>query len=229
MKMLAVEGILESLNSVDMSPCVNYVMSKQKRVSFTKTAKELKKGSGTTKQVGVEVELLKDSTSDVADTQETLEIVAEELEVKQVGVEVELLKDSPSDVVVDTQETLETIAEKPEAEQVTPEQVTPEQVLKRSSRTIRVPDRYVRSLHYWLVIDEGERKPLDEALQLEDTTKWEQAMDDGMSRLQKCVALSSVEAEYVAIAKAGKEMIWMTDYLEELGKKQREKILQVDS
>ena len=50
-----------------------------------------------------------------------------------------------------------------------------------------------------------------------------------MSRLQKCVALSSVEAEYLTIAKAEKEMIWMTDYLEELGKKQREKILQVDS
>ena len=50
-------------------------------------------------------------------------------------------------------------------------------------------------------------------------------MDDGMSRLQKCV----VEAEYLALAEAGKEMIWMTDYLEELGKKQHEKTLQVDS
>ena len=62
--------------------------------------------------------------------------------------------------------------------------MTPEQVLKRSSRVIRV-DRYVPSLHYRLVTDEGERKPLDEALQLEDTPKWEQTMDDGMSRLQK--------------------------------------------
>ena len=77
--------------------------------------------------------------------------------------------------------------------------------------------------------DEEERKPLDEDLQLEDTTKWEQAMDDGMFRLQKCVALSSTEAEYVAIAEAGKEMICMTDYLEELDKKQREKILQIYS
>ena len=73
--------------------------------------------------------------------------------------------------------------------------------------------------------DEGEQEPLDEALQLEDTTKWEQVMDDGMSRLHKCVALSSVEVEYLAIAEAGKEMIWMTDNLEELGKKQHEKIL----
>ena len=101
-------------------------MNKQKRVSFTKTARELKKSTGTT---------------------------------KQVGVKVELLKDSPSDVVADTQETPETVAEEPEAKQV-----TPEQVLKRSSRAIRVPDRYVPSLHYQLVTDEEEKEPLDEAL-----------------------------------------------------------------
>ena len=41
-----------------------------------------------------------------------------------------------------------------------------------------------------------------------------------MSRLQRCVSLSSTKAEYVAIAEAGKEMIWLEDYLEELGKKQ---------
>ena len=83
----------------------------------------------------------------------------------------------------------------------------PEQVLKRLSRVIKIPDRYVPSLYYWLVTDEGKRKPLDEALQLEDTTKWEQAIDDGMSRLHKCVALSSAETEYVAIVEAGNEMI----------------------
>ena len=157
------------------------------------------------KQVGVEVELLKDSHSDVvADTQETSETLVEEPEVKQVGVEVEveLLKDSPSDVVADTQETPETVAEEPEEEQV-----TFEQVLKRSSRAIRLPDKYVPFLHYRLVTDEGKRKPLDEALELEDTTKWEQDMDDGMSRLQKCVALSSAETKYVALAEAGKKMI----------------------
>ena len=218
------EGVLERLKSVDTSPCENCVMSNQKRVSFTKTVRELKKSTGTTNQVGVEVELQNNSHSDVvADTQETPETIAGEPEVKQVKVEVELLKDSPSDVVADTQEPHETVAEKPGADQV-----TPEQVLKISSRAIRVSDRYV-PLHYWLVTNEGERKPLDETLQLEDTTKWEQAMDDGMSRLQKCVALSSAEVEYVTLAEAGKEMIRMTDYLKELGKKQREKILQVDS
>ena len=39
-----------------------------------------------------------------------------------------------------------------------------------------------------------------------------------MSRLQKCVSLSSTKAEYVAIAEAGKEMIWLADYLEELAR-----------
>ena len=34
-----------------------------------------------------------------------------------------------------------------------------------------------------------------------------------MSRLQKCVSLSFTEAEYVAIAEAGKEMIWLADIL----------------
>uniref|UniRef100_A0A3Q7J6L2 Reverse transcriptase Ty1/copia-type domain-containing protein n=1 Tax=Solanum lycopersicum TaxID=4081 RepID=A0A3Q7J6L2_SOLLC len=33
-----------------------------------------------------------------------------------------------------------------------------------------------------------------------------------MSRLQKCVSLSSTEAEYAEIAEAGKEMIWLADY-----------------
>ena len=46
-----------------------------------------------------------------------------------------------------------------------------------------------------------------------------------MSRLQKCISLSSTEAENVAIAEDGKEMIWLADYLEEFGKKQSEKIL----
>ena len=37
------------------------------------------------------------------------------------------------------------------------------------------------------------------------------------------------EAEYVEIVEAGKKTIWMTDYLEKLGKKQHEKILYRDS
>ena len=50
-----------------------------------------------------------------------------------------------------------------------------------------------------------------------------------ISRLQKCVSLSSTEVEYVAIAEYRKEMIWLADYLEELGKKQSENILYLDN
>jgi len=41
-----------------------------------------------------------------------------------------------------------------------------------------------------------------------------------MSRLQKSVALSTTEAEYMANSEAAKEMIWLKRFLEELGKKQ---------
>lgn len=41
-----------------------------------------------------------------------------------------------------------------------------------------------------------------------------------MSRLQKSVALSTTEAEYMAISEAGKEMIWLKNFLKELGKEQ---------
>ena len=66
MKRLAAKEVLEGLKSVDVGRCENYVMSKQKRVSFTKTARKLKKvrlkmepyvEQGSTKQVGVELEL----------------------------------------------------------------------------------------------------------------------------------------------------------------------------
>ena len=76
MKRLAAKGVSEGLKSVDVGRCENYGMSKQKRVSFTRTARELKKvrlekepdveqGSKTTKQVGVELELQENSLSDV--------------------------------------------------------------------------------------------------------------------------------------------------------------------
>jgi ATP-binding cassette subfamily B (MDR/TAP) protein 1 len=50
-----------------------------------------------------------------------------------------------------------------------------------------------------------------------------------MSRLQKSVALSTTEAEYMAISEAGKEMIWLKSFLEELGKKQADSSLYSDS
>ncbi|RVW90052.1 Retrovirus-related Pol polyprotein from transposon TNT 1-94 [Vitis vinifera] len=37
------------------------------------------------------------------------------------------------------------------------------------------------------------------------------------SRLQKCVALSTIEVEYIAFTKASKELLWMKKFLQELG------------
>jgi hypothetical protein len=37
-------------------------------------------------------------------------------------------------------------------------------------------------------------------------------------KLQKVVALSTIEAEYVAATEASKEMIWLQMFMEELGK-----------
>ncbi|WKA08531.1 hypothetical protein VitviT2T_026247 [Vitis vinifera] len=49
------------------------------------------------------------------------------------------------------------------------------------------------------------------------------------SNLQKIVTLSTTEAEYVAAIEAGKEMIWLHGFLDELGKKQEMGILHSDS
>ena len=39
------------------------------------------------------------------------------------------------------------------------------------------------------------------------------------SRLQKCVALSTIEAKYIASNEVGKEMLWLKWFLQELGLK----------
>ena len=49
------------------------------------------------------------------------------------------------------------------------------------------------------------------------------------SKLQKCVSLSTTEAEYIAATKAGKEMLWMKQFLQELDLKQRDYIVHCDS
>ena len=41
------------------------------------------------------------------------------------------------------------------------------------------------------------------------------------SKLQKCVALSTIEAEYIAIIEASKELLWMKKFLQELGLQQK--------
>jgi hypothetical protein len=49
------------------------------------------------------------------------------------------------------------------------------------------------------------------------------------SKLQKIVALSTTEAEYVAVTEAGKEMVWLQGFLDELGKKTEKGVLHSDS
>ena len=49
------------------------------------------------------------------------------------------------------------------------------------------------------------------------------------SNLQKIIILSTIEAKYVAATKAGKEMIWLHGFLNELGKKQEIGILYSNS
>ena len=49
------------------------------------------------------------------------------------------------------------------------------------------------------------------------------------SRLQKMVALSTTEAEYMAAVEASKEVLWMKDFIGELGIWQEEYRLYCDS
>ena len=49
------------------------------------------------------------------------------------------------------------------------------------------------------------------------------------SKLQKCVALSTTEAEYIAITEAAKELLWMKKFLQELGLQQERYVLYYDS
>jgi hypothetical protein len=48
-------------------------------------------------------------------------------------------------------------------------------------------------------------------------------------KLQKCVSLSTTEAEYIAATEAGKEMLWMKQFLQDLGLKQDEYVVHCDS
>ena len=50
-----------------------------------------------------------------------------------------------------------------------------------------------------------------------------------LSRLQKVVALSTTEAEYVAITEASKELVWLKSFLTELGRQNGKGVLYSDS
>ena len=49
------------------------------------------------------------------------------------------------------------------------------------------------------------------------------------SRLHKCVSTSTTEANFIAAVDAGKEVLWMKNFLQELGMKQEKYVLFCDS
>ena len=49
------------------------------------------------------------------------------------------------------------------------------------------------------------------------------------SKLKKCVALSTIEVEYIVATEAGKEILWMKTFFKELGLKQDEYVVYCDS
>ena len=55
--------------------------------------------------------------------------------------------------------------------------------VRRFSRNIRPPQRYSPVLNYLLLTDGGETECYDEALQDENSSKWELAMKDEMDSL----------------------------------------------
>ena len=63
------------------------------------------------------------------------------------------------------------------------DQSTPVAEVRRSSRNIRPPNRYSPTLNYLLLTDGGESKCYDEALQDDNSSKWELAMKDEMDSL----------------------------------------------
>ena len=60
---------------------------------------------------------------------------------------------------------------------------TPVAEVRRSSRNIRPPQRYSPTLNYLLLTDGGESECYDEALQDENSSKWELAMKDEIDYL----------------------------------------------
>jgi hypothetical protein len=56
-------------------------------------------------------------------------------------------------------------------------------VVRKSTRLSRPPERYSPSLYYLLLIDSGEPKCYEEAMQVDTKRKWEQGMKEEMDSL----------------------------------------------
>ena len=98
-------------------------------------------------------------------------------------------KPTPEIEVTDIDDVAKSIVENntQNKENVDPQQEpsTPIEAVRRSSRSIRPPQRYSPSLNYILLTDNGEPESLDEATKTEESSKWELAMKEEMNSLMK--------------------------------------------
>ena len=61
----------------------------------------------------------------------------------------------------------------------------PEVQLRRSGRLRKLVERFSSSIYYLLLTDADEPECFDEAIQVEDSVKWELVMKDEMNSLHK--------------------------------------------
>ena len=64
---------------------------------------------------------------------------------------------------------------------------------KKSSKTIKPPQRYSSSLNYILLTNKGEPKSCEEAVQVDESIKWELVMKDDMDLLMSTQTWQLVE------------------------------------
>ncbi|RVX07261.1 Retrovirus-related Pol polyprotein from transposon TNT 1-94 [Vitis vinifera] len=172
MNMLLSKGKLSELKSIDFDMCESCILGKQKNVSFLKTGRTPK------------VEKLELVNTDMWGPSPVASLGGSRsgrpwLRQKQNGVAERMNR------------TLNERARIP-MEFRLPEEVwsgkevdlsTPVVEVRRSSRNIKPPQRYSPILNYLLLTDGGEPECYDEALQDENSSKWELAMKDEMDSL----------------------------------------------
>ena len=83
---------------------------------------------------------------------------------------------------------------------------TPVAKVRKSSRNIRPPQRYSPVLNYLLLPDGGEPECYDEALQYENSSKWELAVKDEMDSL---LAIQTWELTELSVGKKSLHNKWV--------------------
>ena len=97
-----------------------------------------------------------------------------------------IAESSSSSTVAETKEFVEFEEISGNDVQISPEVVQEEPgtpALRRSSRIPKPIQHYSPFLHYLLLSDSGEPECYDQAMQVEDSVKWESAMKDEMDSL----------------------------------------------